>query len=172
MSQHHHPQTIFFENYVQPKRLSDLLSDFIAQYLGALDAGVCTEHQCGIAVRSKSGENIFFAVNRNPAIECNPRKLVPEHMSELVAHAVFTCEAGAYRFTTDTNNGKVAASNMVIENPIVIRLTPENGTPQLWLMSLDSQPAEDDDNLFQAFRANEATLSRVSSTQYATSRHH
>ena len=173
MSQHHQFQFNPFEIYVQPKRLSELLSDFIAQYIGALEAGVCHEHQCGIAVQTKAGENMFFAVNRNASIERNPRALVPAHMSDLVAHAIFTCEPGSYRFTTDTNNGATAASDMTISNPIIIRLIPESGPSQLWLMPLhDPQPEQEDDGIFQAIRAVESSLTRVPSASNGRTRYH
>ena len=173
MSQHHQFQFNHFETFVHPKRLSELLSDFIAQYIGALDAGVCHEHQCGIAVHTKAGENMFFAVNRNATIERNPRALVPAHMSDLVAHAVFTCEPGAYRFTTDTNNGATPATDMTINNPIVIRLVPDTGPSQLWLMPLhEPQPEQEDEGLVQAIRAVESSLIRVGSPSNGRTRLH
>lgn len=148
------------------KRLTELLTEFISQYVNSLSSGVCNENQCGIALFTEKDEYMFFAVERNDSIESNPKQLVPAQMSPVVAHAIFVRTPGTFRFSTK-DTAAMAATEILVEDPISIRLVPANGEPQVWMLSLDSVAREDDDAWYQAYRAEPATIRSVKATPQA-----
>jgi len=145
------------------KGLTELLTEFISQYVSSLSSGVCTEEKCGIAFFTQKDEYGFFSVDRNAAFERDPRQLVPSQLSSLAAHAVFVRTKGVVRFST-VSSIRRPSQDIEIEDPISITLVPEGGEPQQWMLSLDSIDHDEEDATYQAFRVQPGTLKSIGAT--------